>query len=74
MIVYGSAFMIMKFRAERVVLPPDDATAWVVVDDDFGLHVEACAFLAGLRGLDRSVKHRAGLCRAGRGVPVLVRG
>ena len=55
MIVYGSALMIMKFRAERAVLPSDDATAWVVVDEDYGLHVEACAFLAGLRGLDRSV-------------------
>lgn len=55
MIVYGPTLMIIKFRAERVVLPSDDATAWVVVDDDFGLHIEACAFLAGLRGLDRSV-------------------
>lgn len=55
MIVYGSALMIMKFRAERAVLPSDDATAWVVVDEGYGLHVEACAFLAGLRGLDRSV-------------------
>jgi integrase len=29
--------------------------SWVVVDGDVELHVEGCAFLAGLRGRDRSV-------------------
>ena len=53
MIVYGPTLMIMKFWPERAVLPSDEATAWVVVDEDYGLHVEACALLAGLRGLDR---------------------
>ncbi|WP_219416949.1 tyrosine-type recombinase/integrase [Pseudonocardia nigra] len=55
MIIYGLAFMITKFRAERAVLPSDGAMVWVVVDGDYGLHAEACAFLAGLRALDRSV-------------------
>lgn len=55
MIAYGPAFMITTFRAERAVLPSDGATVWVVVDASYGLHVEACAFLAGLRGMDRSV-------------------
>ncbi len=35
--------------------PSDGAVSWVVVDEDLGLHVEGCAFLAGLRGRDRSV-------------------
>jgi integrase/recombinase XerD len=43
------------YRAWRAVSPSDGAVSWVVVDDDVGLHVEACAFLAGLRGRDRSV-------------------
>ncbi|MER6176307.1 hypothetical protein [Streptosporangium sp. NPDC001681] len=32
----------------------DKSVLWVVVDEDFGLHVEASAYLAGLRGADRS--------------------
>lgn len=47
--------MAIRFRAERAVSPSDGAVSWVVVDADYELHVEACAFLAGLRGLDRSV-------------------
>ncbi|HEY5986331.1 MAG TPA: tyrosine-type recombinase/integrase [Streptosporangiaceae bacterium] len=45
----------MGFRAERAVSPSDGAVAWVVVDDDYELHEAGCAFLAGLRGGDRSV-------------------
>jgi integrase/recombinase XerD len=45
----------MGYRAERAISPSDGAVAWVVVDDDFELHDEGCAFLAGLRGRDRSV-------------------
>jgi integrase/recombinase XerD len=29
-------------------------TAWVVIDADWNLHVEACAYLASLRAADRS--------------------
>jgi integrase/recombinase XerD len=43
------------YRAWRAVSPSDGAVSWVVVDDDLDLHVEGCAFLAGLRGRDRSV-------------------
>ncbi|WP_346101453.1 tyrosine-type recombinase/integrase [Nonomuraea maheshkhaliensis] len=32
----------------------DESEWWVVVDEDFGLHVEACAYLAGLRGAGRA--------------------
>ncbi|WP_326825497.1 hypothetical protein [Streptosporangium sp. NBC_01756] len=32
----------------------DESVWWVVVDEDFGLHVEACAYLAGLRGVGRA--------------------
>ncbi|MFE0147902.1 hypothetical protein ACFWY5_12200 [Nonomuraea sp. NPDC059007] len=34
------------YRAERAVAA-DESVSWVVVDEDFGLHVEACAYLAG---------------------------
>src|SRR5947207_12882864 len=34
---------------------PDGSVSWVVVDADYRLHVEGCAFLAGLRAADRSV-------------------
>ena len=44
----------MKYRAERAI-SPDESVSWVVVDADYRLHVEGCAFLAGLRGADRSV-------------------
>lgn len=47
--------MAGRFRAWRAVSPNDGAVAWVVVDDDLALHAEGCAFLAGLRGRDRSV-------------------
>jgi integrase/recombinase XerD len=42
-----------RFRAERAVASPRE-TAWVVVDADWNLHVEACAYLASLRAADRS--------------------
>src|SRR5579884_1567969 len=47
--------MTVSYRAWRAVSPSDGAVSWVVVDDDLGFHVEACAFLAGLRGRDASV-------------------
>jgi integrase/recombinase XerD len=47
--------MAGRFRAWRAVSPSDGAVSWVVVDGDLALHVEGCAFLAGLRGRDRSV-------------------
>lgn len=43
------------YRAERAESPVDGSVLWVVVDGDYELHVEGCAFLAGLRGRDRSV-------------------
>lgn len=45
----------MVYRAERAVSPNDSAVSWVVVDSNYELHVEGCAFLAGLRGRDRSI-------------------
>jgi len=47
--------MVAVYRAWRAVSPSDGAVSWVVVDGDVELHVEGCAFLAGLRGRDRSV-------------------
>lgn len=41
------------FRPERAVAA-DESVSWVVVDGGFGLHVEACAYLAGLRAADRA--------------------
>jgi hypothetical protein len=41
------------FRAERAVAA-DESVSWVVVDEDLELHVEACAYLAGLRGAGRA--------------------
>lgn len=44
----------MTFRAERA-RPADDGPArWVVIDGDWSLHREACAFLEALRAADRS--------------------
>ncbi len=43
-----------RYRAERAI-STDESVSWVVVDDRYRLHGEACAFLAGLRGADRSV-------------------
>lgn len=42
------------YRAERAESPADGAVCWVVVDSGYELHLEACGFLAGLRGRDRS--------------------
>ncbi|MER5424985.1 hypothetical protein [Streptosporangium roseum] len=36
------------YRPERAVAA-DESVLWVVVDEDLDLHVEACAYLAGLR-------------------------
>lgn len=47
--------MTVSYRAWRAVSPSDGAVSWVVVDGDLELQVEACAFLAGLRGRDCSV-------------------
>jgi integrase/recombinase XerD len=47
--------MTAVYRAERAVSPGDGSVSWVVVDGDYDLHVEGCAFLAGLRGRDRSI-------------------
>lgn len=47
--------MGMSYRTERAVSPSDESVSWVVVDDYYELHAAGCAFLAGLRGLDRSV-------------------
>lgn len=49
------AFMSAVFRAERAVSPSDGSVAWVVIDRDYDLHTEGCAFLGGLRGRGRSV-------------------
>ncbi|GAA3627369.1 site-specific integrase [Nonomuraea rosea] len=35
-------------------MAPDESVSWVVVDEDLELHVEACAYLAGLRAADRA--------------------
>lgn len=42
-----------KYRPERAV-SADGTTYWVVVDESFDLHIEACAYLAGLRGAGRA--------------------
>jgi len=47
--------MAAVYRAERAISANDDSVSWVILDDRIELHVEACAFLAGLRGRDRSV-------------------
>lgn len=47
--------MITNYRAEKAVSPNDAAVSWVVIDDAYELHAEACSFLAGLRGRDRSI-------------------
>lgn len=47
--------MTVVYRAERAVSPSDGSVSWVVVDGDYELHVEGCAFLVSLRGRDRSI-------------------
>ncbi|MEV4009843.1 hypothetical protein AB0J35_05035 [Nonomuraea angiospora] len=41
------------YRPERAVAA-DESVSWVVVDEDLGLHAEACAYLAGVRGAGRA--------------------
>ncbi|MEU0738624.1 tyrosine-type recombinase/integrase [Streptomyces sp. NPDC006134] len=48
-----STVLHRHFRAERAV-SADGSTYWVVVNESFELHIEACAYLAGLRGADRA--------------------
>lgn len=45
----------MTLRAERAVSPTDGSVSWTVVDSQFRLDREASLFLAGLRGLGRSI-------------------
>lgn len=47
--------MHREYRAERAVSPTDGSVSWVVIDAEYALHTQACAFLAGLRGRDLSV-------------------
>lgn len=47
--------MAVVYRAERAASPSDGSISWVVVNADYELHVASCAFLAGLRGQDRSI-------------------
>jgi integrase len=49
----AQASVIGRFRAERATVSPREAV-WVVIDVDWNLHVEACAYLASLRAGDRS--------------------
>ncbi|MFD9116786.1 tyrosine-type recombinase/integrase [Streptomyces bottropensis] len=44
-----------RYTAERAVDPTTDAGRWVVISATYELHMEACAFLASLRRVDRSV-------------------
>lgn len=48
-----SAVLYRRFRAERAI-SGDGSTYWVVVDEAFELHIEACACLAGLKSDDRA--------------------
>lgn len=47
--------MAVTYRAERAESPSNGSVSWMVVDDTYDLHVAGCAFLAGLRGRDRSI-------------------
>lgn len=42
-----------RFRAERAVISASEVV-WAVVDEGWNPHVEACAYLASLRAMDRS--------------------
>jgi integrase len=46
--------MALTYRAERAISAEHASTSWVVVSGDFEFHSEGCAFLANLRGRDRS--------------------
>ncbi|MGW5682828.1 hypothetical protein [Nonomuraea sp. NPDC003754] len=41
------------YRPERAVAA-DESVSWVMVDEDLDLHVEVCAYLAGLRATGRA--------------------
>jgi integrase/recombinase XerD len=46
--------VVSAFAAERAISPTHGSTAYVVVDQNFGIHRESTEFLAWLRRLDRS--------------------
>ena len=47
--------MTQRFSAERAISPTDGSASFVVIDDTYTLHHEACEYLASLRFRDRSV-------------------
>ena len=47
--------MTQRFSAERAISPADGSASFVVIDDAYTLHHEACEYLASLRFRDRSV-------------------
>jgi integrase/recombinase XerD len=46
--------VLVRFRAERAVSPGGEPVRWVVVDEGWSLHIEACAYLASLQARARS--------------------
>jgi integrase/recombinase XerD len=46
--------VLVRFRAEKAVCAGGEPVRWVVVDENWSLHVEASAFLASLRARDCS--------------------
>jgi hypothetical protein len=48
-----SGVLPRSYRPERAVAV-DESVSWVVVYEDLDLYVEACAYLAGLRGAGRA--------------------
>lgn len=49
----SSSALAREYTAEKAVAG-DGSVYWVVVDDAYELHVEACAYLAGLRSADKA--------------------
>ncbi|MFC7585578.1 hypothetical protein ACFQYP_18900 [Nonomuraea antimicrobica] len=47
----------------------DESVSWVVVDEDLELHVEARAYLAGLRGAGRAFTSTCRICPSRTGKP-----
>jgi hypothetical protein len=66
-----SAAAERHYRAERAVAA-DESVSWVVVDEDLELHVEACAYLAGLRGAGRAFNTEKTYAGPDRLVPVVL--
>ncbi|MGW8985124.1 tyrosine-type recombinase/integrase [Streptomyces parvus] len=44
----------MTFKAEKAISPTDGSVRRVIVDENYGIHTEGSAYLAGLRQADRS--------------------